>query len=240
MLGEQKTKQAAYDQRKKAGTKVCGPRPRDEVVILAKRPAKSTPAPRASVTDPASRRMKAKVGFVQGYNAQIAVTDDQIILGALVTQTATDHHLLPEVLAVIKQCLTDAGITEELDTVLADAGYANEETFTAVEDAKLVLLAPVISDERRAAGAEPGGDRDLSELPATERAQERLRTSKGQAQYKQRGQTVEPVFGQLKDRGGMRQFARRGLANVNGEFMFACTVHNLRKLHLRRLAPAPA
>ena len=240
MLAEQKNKQAAYDQRKRAGRKVCGPRPRDEVVILAKRPARSTPAPRASVTDPASRRMKAKVGFVQGYNAQIALTDDQIILGALVTQTATDHHLLPEVLAVIKQCLADARIPEELDTVLADAGYANEETFTAVEDAKLVLLAPVISDERRAAGAEPGGDRDLSELPATERAQERLRTPEGQAQYKQRGQTVEPVFGQLKDRGGMRQFARRGLANVNGEFRFACTVHNLRKLHLRRLAPAPA
>lgn len=239
MLAEQKTKQAAYDQRKRAGRKVCGPRPNDEVT-RAKRPAKSTPAPRASVTDPASRRMKAKVGFVQGYNAQIAVTADQIILGALVTQTATDHHLLPEVLAVIKQCLADAGITEELDTVLADAGYANEETFAAVEDAELVLLAPVISDERRAQGAEPGGDRDLSELPATERAQERLATPEGQAQYKQRGQTVEPVFGQLKDRGGMRQFARRGLANVNGEFIFACTVHNLRKLHLQGLAPATA
>jgi len=239
MLAEQKTKQAAYDQRKRAGTKVCGPRPKDEVTRV-KRPAKSTPAPRASVTDPASRRMKAKVGFVQGYNAQIAVTADQIILGALVTQTATDHHLLPEVLAVIKQCLADAGITEELDTVLADAGYANEETFTAVEEARLVLLAPVISDERRAQGAEPGGNRDLSELPATERAQERLATPEGQAQYKQRGQTVEPVFGQLKDRGGMRQFARRGLANVNGEFIFACTVHNLRKLHLQGQAPATA
>ena len=42
---------------------------------------------------------------------------------------------------------------------------------------------------------------------------------------------MEPVFGQLKDRGGMRQFARRGLDNVNGEFILACTVHNLRKLH---------
>ena len=48
MLGVQKRKQAAYDQRKRAGRKVCGPRPRDEVVILAKRPARSTPAPRAS------------------------------------------------------------------------------------------------------------------------------------------------------------------------------------------------
>jgi transposase len=239
MLAEQKAKQAAYDQRKAAGTKVSGSRPKDEVA-LGKHPAKSTPAPRASVTDPASRRMKTKVGFVQGYNAQMAVTADQIILAGLVTQTGTDHHLLPEVVAVIKQCLADAGITEELDTVLADAGYANEETFTALEDAKLVLFAPVISDSRRALGDDPGGDRDLSELPATERAQERLRTPEGKAQYKLRGQTVEPVFGQLKDRGGMRQFARRGLANVNAEFIFSCTVHNLRKFHLQRLVPAAA
>lgn len=239
MLAEQNKKQVAYDDRKKAGIKACGPRPKDAVRV-GPAPSKSTAPPRASVTDPDSRRMKAKVGFVQGYNAQIAVTDNQIILGALVTQTATDHHLLPELLAVTKQCLVDAGITEALDTVLADAGYANEETFTALEDTNLALLAPVISDEQRARGAESGADRDLSALPATERGQERLRTPQGQAQYKQRGQTVEPVFGQLKDRGGMRQFARRGLANVNGEFLFACTVHNLRKLHLGRLVFAPA
>jgi transposase len=92
MLAEQKNKQAAYDARKKSGQKVSGSRPADEV-SLGKHPAKSTPAPRVSVTDPASRRMKTKVGFVQGYNAQIAVTADQIILGGLVTQIPTDHHL---------------------------------------------------------------------------------------------------------------------------------------------------
>lgn len=235
MLAEQKNKQAAYDERKKSGKKLSGPRPADEVKV-AKAPAKSAAAPRASVTDPASRRMKAKVGFVQGYNAQIAVTDTQIILGALVTQVATDHHLLPGVLEAVKAALTAAGITEGLDTVLADAGYANEDTFTAIENAELVLLAPVVSDQRRALGEDPGGDRDLSKLPATARAQERLRTPEGQAQYKLRGQTAEPVFGQLKDRAGMRQFARRGLANVTAEFLFACTVHNLRKLHCFTLA----
>lgn len=239
MLAEQKNKQAAYEERKKSGKKVSGPRPAEEVKVV-KAPSKSAAAPRASVTDPASRRMKAKVGFVQGYNAQIAVTDTQIILGALVTQVATDHHLLPGVLEAVKAALTAAGITEGLDTVLADAGYANEDTFTALENADLVLLAPVVSDQRRALGGDPGGDCDLSKLPATARAQERLRTPEGQAQYKLRGQTAEPVFGQLKDRGGMRQFARRGLANVTAEFLFACTVHNLRKLHCFTLAQAIA
>jgi transposase len=239
MLAEQKNKQAAYEERKKSGKKVSGPRPAEEVKVV-KAPSKSAAAPRASVTDPASRRMKAKVGFVQGYNAQIAVTDTQIILGALVTQVATDHHLLPGVLEAVKAALAAAGITEGLDTVLADAGYANEDTFTALENADLVLLAPVVSDQRRALGGDPGGDCDLSKLPATARAQERLRTPEGQAQYKLRGQTAEPVFGQLKDRGGMRQFARRGLANVTAEFLFACTVHNLRKLHCFTLAQAIA
>lgn len=230
MLAGQKTKQAAYDARRRSGKKVCGPRPADEVKV-AKAPARSTAAPRASVTDPASRRMKTKVGFVQGYNAQIGVTADQVILGGFVSQTPTDHHLLPEVLARITATLAQAGISEALNTVLADAGYANEETFSAVEDADLVLLAPVISDQKRALGQDPGGAAELSRRPATARAQQRLRTTQGQQQYKVRGRTVEPVFGQLKDRGGMRQFARRGLDNVNGEFILACTVHNLRKLH---------
>jgi hypothetical protein len=75
-------------------------------------------------------------------------------------------------------------------------------------------------------------------LPATDRAQRRLRTPGGAEQYKLRGQTAEPVFGQLKDRQGMRQFARRGLAAVKAEFTLAATVHNVRKLH--RWTPTPA
>jgi transposase len=237
MLAAQRAKQDAYDARKAAGTKVCGPRPGDEVPVRA-RPAGSA-ASRASVTDPDSRRMKTKNGFVQGYNAQVAVTDTQVILGGMVTQAGTDHHLLPEVLEVIGQALTKAEITEPLQTVLADAGYANEDTFTAAEDAEVVLLAPLASDQKRARGDNLAGERDLSRLPATARAQQRLDTPEGRTQYAMRGRTVEPVFGQLKDRGGMRQFARRGLANVQAEFLLACTVHNLRKL--RGWAdPAPA
>lgn len=236
MRAEQAAKQAAYDQRKAEGATPKGRRPADEVRV-GPAPTRAS-APRASTTDVDSRRMKAKHGFVRGYNAQVAVTDTQVIVGTLVTQTATDHHLLPEVLTATKQTLTDAGITENLDTVLADAGDANEDTFLAAEDAEIVLLAPVASDEHRSRGQDPGADRDLSGLPATDRAQRRLRTPEGAEQYKLRGQTAEPVFGQLKDRQGMRQFARRGLAAVKAEFTLAATVHNVRKLH--RWTPTPA
>ena len=94
------------------------------------------------------------------------------------------------------------------------------------------------SDEHRSRAQDPGADRDLSALPATDRAQQRLRTPEAATQYTMRGQTVEPVFGQLKDRQGIRQFARRGLAAVKAEFTLAATVHNLLKLH--RWTPTPA
>ena len=72
--------------------------------------------------------------------------------------------------------------------------------------------------------------------PATVRAQAKLRTRQGKDDYALRGRTVEPVFGQIKDRQGLRQFLRRGLDNVKTEWSLACTVHNIRKLHTHRLA----
>lgn len=235
MLAGQRAKQAAYQGRVAAGRTHPGPRPRDEVGYGA--PASRAKPARASVTDPDSRRMRAKHGFVQGYNAQIAVTDTQVILSAVVTQTATDHHLLPQVLDATRAALHDAGITDGLDVVLADAGYANEPTFVVAQAAGLNLLAPVASDEKRARGA-VGKTPDASRLPATARAQQRLGTVEGQQCYKLRGQTVEPVFGHLKERLRLRQFSRRGLPAVTAEFTLAAMVHNVRKLHSWKLTAA--
>jgi transposase len=238
MRAAQKAKQADFDARKAAGL-ARGPRPLNEVAIRGRDWGAGPPA-RASVTDPDSRRMKAKHGFVQGYNAQAAVTDTQVIVGATVTQAPTDHHLLPEVLDATEQQLAEAGIAERPTTVLADAGYANEDTFAAAEAADVTLLAPVISDEKRARGEQTPRAPEHARKPATARAQHRLGTPEGQRLYAMRGRTIEPVFGQLKDRLGMRQFARRGLEAVTAEFFLACTVHNLRKLHAWTHAPASA
>ena len=281
MRAAQQAKQAAYDAKVAAGNHPRGPRPKDEVKAGTQAGrawrGEPVPAPRASIIDPDSRRMKAKNGFVQGYNAQVAVSADQVILGALVSQQPTDHHQLSGVLAQVRANLTDTETTTEgqqvtpaennkqvedvkdneqveqveadlrrasarqdgLGVVLADAGYANEDTFKIVHGQDLTLLAPLASDEKRARGEHPDAGRDLSRLPHTATAQARLATPTGQDLYKIRGRTVEPTFGQLKDRGGMRQFARRGLPAVTAEFSFACTIHNIRKLFTLKGLPAP-
>jgi transposase len=302
MLDRQAAKQAAYDARAAAGDRPRGPRPKDEVGYGPPRrrtkdgTIADPPAPRASIIDPDSRRMKAKHGYVQGYNAQTATTADQLIVGLRVSQNPTDHHELPEILDATTDTLHQAGIlpapagehpdqqatepTDEqtepatpepataavepdtaavepdtaaverdlasaagrddaLGVVLADAGYANEDTFTAVEERDLVLLAPLASDEKLQQDTDPAGGQDLTERPATDRGQRRLRTQTGKTLYKIRGRTAEPVFGHLKDRRGLRQFATRGIDNVTTEFSLGCTVHNILKLFTRP-APTPA
>lgn len=229
----QEAKKAAWQARKDAGGR-AGPQPFDTPPAGGGTGKPKAP-PRANTTDPDSRAMHTKRTLVQGFNAQAAVTAEQVIVGATLTQSATDHHQLHRVLEATLTELTRAGIDAGLTTVLADAGYANEDNFARAEAAGLHLLAPIVKDDYRAAGGDPGGDRDLTRYPATARAQDKLRTRQGRDHYAQRGRTVEPVFGQIKDRQGLRQFSRRGLDNVTTEWSFACTVHNIRKLHKKRL-----
>lgn len=291
MLAEQKAKQADYDAKVAAGNCPGGRRPKDEVAYGApRRRDKATgewiepAAPRASVTDPDSRRMKAKHGYLQGYNAQVGVTEDQIIVGFHVSQHPTDHHQYRDVMNDITtnmsatrparpQQQTDqqtedvADVDDELDdgqgenleevtderietelaaaaarvddtgVLIADAGYANEQTFQQAEDDGITMIAPLASDERLQQGEDPAGGQDLTDRPATRRAQQRLRTPTGRDLYKLRGQTSEPVNGQLKDRRHLRQFATRGLQSVTAEFALGATVHNLMKLFNHHQAP---
>jgi Transposase DDE domain len=164
------------------------------------------------------------------------VTSNQVIVAAVLSQKGTDHHLLPEVLQQVTATLAAAGITEQPGVLVADAQYANEQTFTAVENAGLQLLAPVVSDERYVRGQDPAGARDLVKHPATARAQQRLRGADGRAAYAVRGRSVEPVFGQLKDRQQLRKFSRRGLTAVTTELHLAATAHNITKLWRHRRA----
>lgn len=233
-VAEQESRKAEWRRRKDAGTR-RGAQPGEHPP--GRNPAKDKP-PRANTTDPDSRTMRGGRGLVQGYNAQAAVTADQIIVGELLTQEAVDAGLVFDVVDDVVEQLTDAGIDEAGDTVVADAGYANEAAFTEAEQRGLHLLAPMISDERRAAGEDPAGTKPLTTRPATARAQAKLRTRQGRDEYALRGRTVEPVFGQIKDRQGLRQFLRRGLENAKAEWTLACTAHNLRKMHTHRLATA--
>ncbi|MGH3990443.1 MAG: transposase, partial [Pseudonocardiaceae bacterium] len=191
--------------------------------------------PRANTTDPDCRLMRFGAALLPGYNAQAAVTDTQVIIGHTLTENSSDQHQLHDVLDATRTQLARAGIDPTLSTVLADSGYATEETFARGEDAGLHVLAP-IPRGRPKAGEEEAAPRDLTRYPATARAQAKLATPQGQWHYAQRGQTVEPVFGQIKDRQRLRQFTRRGLTNADAEWALACTVHNIRKLHKHRKA----
>jgi len=233
-LADQEAKKAEWARRQAAGTRRGAP-PGEHPP--GRDPDKDKP-PRANATDPDSRAMRGGRGLVQGYNAQAAVTADQVIVGGLLTQAAVDAGLVFDVVDTVVERLTEAGIGEAGDTVIADAGYANETAFAEAETRGVDLLAPLISDEHRAAGADPAGPKPMIRRPATARAQAKLRTRQGSDEYALRGRTVEPVFGQIKDRQGLRQFLRRGIDNVRTEWSLACTVHNIRKLHTHRLATA--
>ena len=79
--------------------------------------------------------------------------------------------------------------------------------------------------------APPPRGRKPKTMKLRERMQRKLRTKRGRARYRQRGASVEPVFGQMKDRQGARRFSMRGLARCRGEWLLDAAVHNLRKLH---------
>jgi hypothetical protein len=143
--------------------------------------------------------------------------------------------LLHPLLDTCRQQLTEAGIRPKLRTVLADSGYASEETFARADTAKLRLLAPLAKDPGRPGGRPPKRARHLDQYPATARAIRRMRHPRGPEDYKLRARTVEPVFGHLKTCQKLTMMSRRGLAACESEWLLACTAHNLRKLHRYRV-----
>ena len=134
---------------------------------------------------------------------------------------------------MLGQCraqLAAAGIGPKLRTVLADSGYVTEDNFARAEQQKLRLLAPLGKDPAARRIRTPQRARHLDRLPATARAVRRMRHHQGRADYKLRAQTVEPVFGQIKEVRGFRRFLLRGLAQIRGEWRLVCLTHNLLKI----------
>ena len=185
-------------------------------------------------------------GFVQGMNAQAAVTKDQIIAAADVTQDANDKKQLPPMVEKATENLEAAGVEEKIGTAVTDAGYYGE---AAVEETKAkgvdVLSATTKSWKHRKAlildrargtshsrfktlSAECASPRSRSptgHLGPRERMERRLLTRRGRAVYRLRGQTVEPVFGQIKDGRGFDRFLLRGLEGARGEWKLVCGTH---------------
>ena len=204
--------------------------------VAAGQPAESaTPEPNAqyNFTDPASRIMKGPDGFVQAYNAQLAVDAQQFIVGQAVTQACNDKQQLVPMIATIAQ---QAGETPAVR--LADAGYCSDANLAAIAD---TTIDAYISTRKQKHGEPAGrpGPCPRGPLPKTatrvDRMSRKLHTKAGAAVYAARKAIVEPVIGQIKQARGFRQFLLRGLEKVQGEWSLVCTTHNILKMY--RLCP---
>src|SRR6266702_313690 len=183
-------------------------------------------------TDPESRIMKSGDGFVQGYNAQAAVEPTLLlIVGQSVTEAANDKQQLMPLVEIIEQ---QSG--QRPQAVLADSGYCSEENLGHLESAD--------QPERKIDGFIATGKQKHGEhrLPAkrgplpnaatkVDRMKQKLKTKVGKAIYAARKCVVEPVFGQIKQARGFRQFLLRGKKKVKGEWSLLCLTHNVLRLY---------
>ena len=158
---------------------------------------------KANTTDPDSRIMKTRQGYVQGYNAQAVVSEDQIIVAVGLTQEANDVQQLEPMLRTLEHTLEAAGLEERPDVGLADAGYWSEANIRACSRPGMpeLLIATTKDCKQRKMLREkecPRG-RIPKGLNPRDRMERKLLTKRGRALYKKRGVLVEPVFGQVKE-----------------------------------------
>jgi hypothetical protein len=210
-----------------AGRRKRGRKPKETAKVL-----EEEAQAKANVTEPDSRIMKTRKGYIQGYNAQVIVEKGQIVLAADVTQEPNDVRQLHPMTEQAQQELQSAGIPEEIKSELADAGYWSEGNVTKSSPTDPEFLIATTKDWKqreamRAQGAPRG--RIPDNLSPRDRMERKLSTKRGKSLYKLRGQTVEPVFGQIKTR-GCDTFMRRGLRAVRSEWRLICATHNLLKL----------
>ena len=178
-------------------------------------------------TDPESRIMKGGVGaFIQGYNGQAAVdASSQVIVAARLTNSAADSPQLIDVVAEIAANLGE--LPRELS---ADAGYCSEANLEALDE--LGVTAYVATGRMPRSYRCPAAPRGRIPVGLTrrERMKRRLMTKRGRERYRLRQQVVEPVFGQIKNKGLIRIWLR-GEEKAVHEWLLHCTGHNLSKLH---------
>jgi hypothetical protein len=221
----------------KEAKKVVEQRARDKAVAEGKsaeeaKRAKPGDKDQYNFTDPESRIMKSADGFVQGYNAQAAVEPTLLlIVGQSVTEEVNDKKQLTPMVELIEQ---QSG--QRPEAILADNGYCSEENLEQLESAG--------QPERRIEGFIATGKQKHGEhrkpakrgrLPKgatrVDRMKQKLKTKIGKAVYAARKCVVEPVFGQIKQARGFRQFLLRGKEKVKGEWALLCLTHNVLRLH---------
>jgi len=189
-------------------------------------------------TDPDSRIMRdgATKSFEQSYNCQAAVDSQaQVIVAAQVTQQANDKQQVKPLVDQMKVNL-EGRLPAELS---ADAGYYSDDNVAYLDGQS---IEPYVATGRQKHTAQPGQPLEPIAAAATtrERMAAKLQTSTGKKVYSKRKETVEPVFGQIKEARGIRRFLLRGLGSVQSEWALICATHNLLKLFRSGWSPQVA
>ena len=219
---EAKAKAAAEQaaREKKNGDKLC---PGRKAV-----PPSDVPEPKAqrNFTDPDSRILKTKDGYIQGYNAQAAVdAQEQIIVAHTLSNNGNDQAQLAPLLDATK-----ANLGRNPDEVSADAGYCSAANLRTLIRRR---IKGYIATGRQKHGTKSAtGKRSVKPGSLLARMNIRLKRGGHRSRYRLRKQVVEPVFGQIKQARGFRQFLLRGIDKVKAEWAMICTAHNIRKLAL--------
>lgn len=190
------------------------------------------PGDQYNFTDPESRIMKQGGAnhFEQSYNAQAAVDADgsMLVIGAHVTDACNDKEQLVPTLECISP---EIGKPE---AVLIDNGFYSEKAVLEAESQGVKVYAPVgkqthgrsVTDLEAHQEPEP----PLEGATVKEGMAQRLKTAEGKALYKLRKETVEPVFGIIKEAMGFRRFSLRGLVKVNLEWALVTLAYNVKRL----------
>jgi transposase len=187
---------------------------------------------RVNLTDPESRLMPTRRGWLQGYNVQVGVTGDQLIVATQVSQHTNDSEDFIPMMAAVQQAaeLFHAAGREDavVEVLLADAGYATDTNLAAEGPDRLIALGSR-RHQRWAAAQEPTQGPPPEGSTPRQAMRHRLRTPEGLATYKRRGATVEPAIGNLKKI--INGLSRRGLQAAIAEVNLAAAAFNLLKIY---------
>jgi hypothetical protein len=210
---EARARRQAEEKRKAEGRKKNGKTPKPPSAVPDRKAQRN-------FTDPESRILKTKDGFIQGYNAQAAVDGQaQIIVAQGLTPSTSDQAQLVALLDGIEHNL---GRTPK--EASADSGYLSEANLEALADRG---IAAYIATGR---AKHPADAKHRIGGPLTQAMRDKLKRAGWRSRYRLRKQIVEPVFGQIKQARGFRQFLLRGVEKVRAEWAMICTAHNLLKL----------
>jgi transposase len=171
-------------------------------------------------TDPDSRIQRTRSGFIQGYNAQVAVDESHLVLACAISQDNHDFRRLEPMVTRTERALDEAAIGERPGLYVADGGYWNGGVVEELQAAGRRLLV-------KPNGRATGGPRTSTAVAAMKR---RLARPPNKRRYRRRQGLVEPVISHLKHLRRLDRLLLRGLAGAELEWTLACTAHNLTRL----------